>query len=346
MVIRANDEEYDVTIDEDTKFGEFVQALRDNNIDANLDEATGIFTLNDAVITDVGSTNIINALGIESSIYSKSQSTGALAKETVITSTTTATSTTLLREIGEGTPIADDSTVIVKNSSNEYTTITVGSESTIGDLLGKISDAGLYATINADGTVEISGGAITGGSFDAVNALGLQTEPFSAMVTGSALVETVVRDELVTPNTRLVEDLNVTEGYIEITDTAGKVFYEKIEAGQTILDFASKMANYGINVNLDTSTGVLSITGGGFRTLTDEEAVLETGDDTATGTNLLARLYGSDVISTEHIDISSSYAKSRTLTHTTTTVVNADTNSTLGSLGLTTNGTAEWAIKQ
>ncbi len=343
MTIRANDAEYDITINDETTFGEFVQALKNNHIDADLID--GVFTLSDAQITDVGTTNIIDALGIESSIYSKSQSTGALTKETVITSTTIATADTKLSEIGERAAIADDSTVIVKNSNNEFTTITVGSESTIGDLLEGMSEAGLYATINTDGTVEISGGAITGGSFDALSALGLQTEPFSAMVTGTPLTETVIREEAAKSTSRLVEDLNITEGYIEVTDNEGNIFYEKISAGETISDFATNMSNYGINVNLDSTTGVLSITGGAFRTLADDEAKMVTGDDTATGTNLLARLYGSDTISTDHINISSSYAKSRTLTHTTTTVVNADTNSTLGSLGLTTNGTAEFNVR-
>lgn len=41
-------------------------------------------------------------------------------------------------------------------------------------LLEEMTNAGLYANLNNDSTIEITGGTITGGSFDAIAVLGLK----------------------------------------------------------------------------------------------------------------------------------------------------------------------------
>ena len=344
----ANGQDNEITITEDTSIADFVTALQDKFIDASYDEATGIFTLENAEITAENGTDIINALGLTSDVYSKSQSSSNLSLETVKTETTVANSDTFLKDIGSGTAIVDGDTVIVRNSNNEFTTITVGTESTIGDLLGAMVDAGLSATIKSDGTVHISGGEISGGSFNAISAFGLETEPFSAMTTGNPLTETIVHRELVTLDTKLVDDLGVKEGYLKVTDANGDTYYEKIYSGQTIADFMADMGNLGIHTSLDESTGILTITGGAFDTLTDAEVQLlvdnltiaEADSRFIQGTNLLECLYGSDVISVDNIDIASTYARSKALSTSVTSESNADLTTDLERLGLTTEGTA------
>ena len=355
LTINAYGQDYDITLESDDTIGDLVTALKANNIDADFLTEEGIFVLADATITDEGSTNIISAMGLTQEIYSKSQATKVLLHETIITQTTTATSATLLKDIGDGTTITDDQTVIVQNSNNEYTTITVGSESSIGDLLTEISNAGLYATINSNGTVEISGGTIVGGTFDAVSALGLQSEPYTAMATGNPLQETVVDFELVTSQSRLVEDLGVTKGYLEITDSNGNKHYEKIYEGQTLSDFMSDLAEIGIYANLDESTGTLEITGGAFRTLDNANnevgslvangTITEANLDYRQGTNLLACLYGSDTISTDQITVSSTYSRTRALSQTVTNTIDATSGTTLGALGLSGDGTATFNVR-
>ncbi len=355
LTINAYGQDYDITLESDDTIGDLVTALKANNIDADFLTEEGIFVLADATITDEGSTNIISAMGLTQEIYSKSQATKVLLHETIITQTTTATSATLLKDIGDGTTITDDQTVIVQNSNNEYTTITVGSESSIGDLLTEISNAGLYATINSNGTVEISGGTITGGTFDAVSALGLQSEPYTAMATGNPLQETVVDFELVTSQSRLVEDLGVTKGYLEITDSNGNKHYEKIYEGQTLSDFMSDLAEIGIYANLDESTGTLEIIGGAFRTLDNannevgslvaDGTITESNLDYRQGTNLLACLYGSDTISTDQITVSSTYSRTRALSQTITNTIDATSGTTLGALGLSGDGTATFNVR-
>ena len=156
VTITANGANYSITINGTTTLGEFINELNKNHIDATLDK-DGIFTISDAEITNEGTTDIKNALGLDSSIYGKTQITGNLTHQTTITQTTLATSDTLLKDLEGGENIKDGDTVIVKNSNNEYTTITVGTSTTLGNLLGEISNAGLYAARKADGTIEITG---------------------------------------------------------------------------------------------------------------------------------------------------------------------------------------------
>lgn len=352
VTITANGANYSITINGTTTLGEFIEELNKNHIDATLDK-DGVFTISDAEITNEGTTDIKNALGLDSSIYGKSQVTGNLTHQTTITQTTLATSDTLLKDLEGGENIKDGDTVIVKNSNNEYTTITVGTSTTLGDLLEEISNAGLYAARKADGTIEITGGTIEGGTFKAEDVLGLTREPYSAIVTGKPLTETVEVHKLVDLQTRLVDDLKVKEGYLEVTDADGNKYYEKIYSGQTIADFMTDMGNLGIQTSLDEDTGILTITGGAFKTLSDTDVealvanatIVEPDSRYHHGTNLLACLYGADTISTDQITVASTYSKTKALRQTVTNTINATKNTTLDKLGLSADGNAIFDVR-
>lgn len=172
VTINANDADYNVTIDDSTTLGEFVADLNSKNIDATLD-ATGVFTLFDARITNEGTTDILNSLGMDVDIYSKSQQSNELTIGTVTTQSTAATTSTQLKDIGEGLVVNENDTIVVKNANNQYSTITVSDTTTIGTLVDKMNEAGLTASIDSDGNVTISSGTITGGTFDIVSAFKL-----------------------------------------------------------------------------------------------------------------------------------------------------------------------------
>ena len=351
VTIHANDSDYLINITSTTTLGDFIDELQKRNIDIKLD-ADGILTINDARITDEGTTNIIEALGLNSDIYSNTQISGDLSHKTTITQTTTATSDTLLKDLGDGINITDGQTVIIKNSSNEYTTITVGTTTTLGELLSDMTNAGVYAALNKDGTIEISGGTITGGTFDAISALKLTAEPYTAMTTGKPLTETVQKAELVTLETRLVDDLKVRAGYLEVTDADGNKFYEKIYHGQTLGDLMSDLGNLGIYTKL-RDDGVLEITGGAFATLSDDRVqelidngtIRETDDRYKQGTDLLTCLYGAPVISTDQITVASTYSKTQALTYSVTNTIRATLTTTLENLGLSSDSNAVFTVR-
>ncbi len=352
VTITANGANYSITINGTTTLGEFIEELNKKHIDATLDK-DGVFTISDAEITNEGTTDIKNALGLNSSIYGKTQVTGNLTHQTTITETTLATSGTLLKDLEGGKNIKDGDTIIVKNSNNEYTTITVGTTTTLGNLIEGLSKAGLYAAVKSDGTMEITGGTIEGGTFKAEEVLGLTREPYSAIVTGKPLTETVEVHKLVDLQTKLVDDLKVKEGYLEVTDANGNKYYEKIYSGQTIADFMTDMGNLGIQTSLDEETGVLTITGGAFKTLSDADVkalvanatIVEPDTRYQQGTNLLACLYGADTISTDQITVASTYSKTKALRHTVTNTINATKNTTLDKLGLSADGTATFDVR-
>ena len=183
--------------------------------------------------------------------------------------------------------------------------------------------------------------------------MGLTREPYSAIVTGKPLTETVEVHKLVDLQTKLVDDLKVKEGYLEVTDANGNKYYEKIYSGQTIADFMTDMGNLGIQTSLDEETGVLTITGGAFKTLSDADVkalvanatIVEPDTRYQQGTNLLACLYGADTISTDQITVASTYSKTKALRHTVTNTINATKNTTLDKLGLSANGTATFDVR-
>ena len=351
ITVEANDKSYNITIDTDSTLSTLIEDFADIDVLATLSKE-GYLTISDAKITGEGTTNFTDALGLEFDVYSNSQTSGNLSHETIITQVTTATSDTLLSELGEGINITNGQTVIIKNSNNELSTITINQTTTLGMLLEEMTNAGLYANLNNDGTIEITGGTITGGSFDAIAALGLKVEPHSSMTTGKPLTETVEHFELVTMDTMLVDDLKVRAGYLEITDANDNKFYEKIYHGQTLGDFMADLGNLGIYTKL-RDDGVLEITGGAFATLSDDRVKQLIADGTIRendarymqGSDILTALYGSPVISTDQITVASTYSKTQALTHKVTNTINASLTTTLGNLGLSGNGTAIFEVR-
>ena len=351
ITVEANDKSYNITIDANSTLGSLIEDFAKIDVLATLSKE-GYLTISDAKITGEGTTNFTDALGLEFDVYSNSQTSGNLSHETIITQVTTATSDTLLSELGEGINITNGQTIIIKNSNNELSTITINQTTTLGMLLEEMTNAGLYANLNNDGTIEITGGTITGGSFDAIAALGLKVEPHSSMTTGKPLTETVEHFELVTMDTMLVDDLKVRAGYLEVTDANGNKFYEKIYHGQTLGDFMADLGNLGIYTKL-RDDGVLEITGGAFATLSDDRVkqliaegiIRETDARYMQGSDILTALYGSPVISTDQITVASTYSKTQALTHKVTNTINASLTTTLGNLGLSDNGTSIFEVR-
>ena len=75
--IEAYDIEYSFQITNDSTIEEFVDAMQDENIDASFKD--GVISIIDAEITDDGTTNLIKALGFESSVNHNDQSSGDMS---------------------------------------------------------------------------------------------------------------------------------------------------------------------------------------------------------------------------------------------------------------------------
>ncbi len=337
---------YSVNITDKDTIGSFIEKLKDIGVEASFNNATGIFSVNLSknAITDTDNTGIVDALHIEG--VNEGYTSNKLQIEKVETVYSVANENSFLNELSSGVKITGTKNVTVQNTSGDNYTIEVDAFTTLGEFLQGLRDAGLNAEVK-NGVVEISGGKITGGTYDAIKALGLVDDPYTSQVKGNALTETIVEYEIVTYDTRLVDDLGVSEGYLEVIDSEGDAQYLKIYSGQTIGDLMSDLANMGIYSTLDEDNGILSITGGDFNTLTDADVnaliangtIRETNDRYKHGTDLLTALYGAPAISAHQTAVSQTYATSQALNKSVTKTISATEATRLDELGITTNET-------
>ena len=349
--ITVNGVERSVNISDNETIQSFIDKLKEIGVDASFNSTTGVFTVNldTADINDYDNTGIVNALHLIG--VNEGYTSDKLQIEKTETVYESADESSLLNELSSGIKIIGTQNVIVQNTNGENYTIEVDAFTTLGEFLTALEDTGLNASIK-NGVVEISGGKITGGTYDAVKALGLSEDPYTAMTTGNPLTETVVEAELVTLETKLVDDLKVRAGYLEVTDADGNKFYEKIYHGQTLGDLMSDLGNLGIYTKL-RDDGVLEITGGAFATLSDDRVqelidngtIRETDDRYKQGTDLLTCLYGAPVISTDQITVASTYSKTQALTHSVTNTIRATLTTTLENLGLSSDSNAVFTVR-
>ena len=349
--ITVNGVERSVNISDNETIQSFIDKLKEIGVDASFNSTTGVFTVNldTADINDYDNTGIVNALHLIG--VNEGYTSDKLQIEKTETVYESADESSLLNELSSGIKIIGTQNVIVQNTNGENYTIEVDAFTTLGEFLTALEDTGLNASIK-NGVVEISGGKITGGTYDAVKALGLSEDPYTAMTTGNPLTETVVEAELVTLETKLVDDLKVRAGYLEVTDADGNKFYEKIYHGQTLGDLMSDLGNLGIYTKL-RDDGVLEITGGAFATLSDDRVqelidngtIRETDDRYKQGTDLLTCLYGAPVISTDQITVASTYSKTQALTYSVTNTIRATLTTTLENLGLSSDSNAVFTVR-
>ena len=188
ITIEAYGNSYNYTINNNTTLGNFIDFLNGKGIDASLD-SEGNLSISDIEIVSEGTTNIKGALGLDEgeSVSSNKQVTGELTYSVVETTTTVANNDTALKDLGLN--INNGSTVIVENDAGKTTTITLNSTSTLGDLISGMENAGLNAELTPEGSLEITGGTITGGSLDIKDGLGL-TESVTGKDTVSGILYT------------------------------------------------------------------------------------------------------------------------------------------------------------
>lgn len=202
--VKANDNTYTFAINGNTTLNDLINNLRSKGIEAALSK-DGEFSIKDAEITDPNGTNIIDALGLQVATNSITQTANNLQYKTVVTTQTSATNSTKLGDL-EGWK-GSNSVLTVKNGNGVSTNITLTSDMTVGNLVNKLNNAGLSAVITSDGTLNISGGEISG---DGADVLGI--EPGNGVIANITLDGATLfakTTTYATENTRL-EDLGIT----------------------------------------------------------------------------------------------------------------------------------------
>ena len=241
IIVKTKDGlERGLTIDSSDTMSSLIQKFKDIGVDAAFNASNGAFMidLSKSDILDLGGTGIVDALHIEG--VNEGYTSDPIQIQKVDTVYTVATRDTKLNAFS---PVTGTQNITIQNSSDETYSFDITDTTTLGDFIDELNNRGLYANLEEDGTLEITGGKITGGSWDAITHLGLDSEPYTAFVTGNALTETIETFELVTLETRMVDDLGVKEGYLEVEDSEGDIQYLKIYSGQTIADLITDLAH-------------------------------------------------------------------------------------------------------
>ncbi len=288
IIIQANDAEYQLTIEDDDTIQDILDALNANNIDAKLEN--GIFSINNAIIVDDGTTDLIDAFGLTSEIGSSTQKSDSLSQETQITETVSATSDTLLKDLNGASGLKDGDTVIVKDAENNFTTITLSETSTLGDLIDKLNDAGLTAILRSNGKVAISDGIITGGSFDLEGVLGLEFGQISGIVTGSSLI---TETEVYADENTTFSELGIDSAEFQVLNSDGDLVTSlNITGSQTLGElFENLSTNYGIEGSI--SNGVIRLTSDSGNVLIADE--LGIGTETIVSQTIITQTSNSNI---------------------------------------------------
>ena len=336
LTISTDAGDYEVILDEEDTIGSLVSALRSEGIEAAF--TNGVFSINNAYISDDGTTNLIEAFGIATpDVASQTQESGGLKFQTIWTETTTASGTTLLKDI-DGVNLDEDKTIVVKNALGVESTVTVGTTTSINDLIGLFNDeeVGLNAEYDAEtGRLSIHNGwIVTGGTFDVEGAFGLVYTPVAATVTGSLLTVTTTTITGATGDTTL-KDLTteVTSGNIDVTDTLGVVHHIEIDQNTTINDFLGQIRALGLGADFNETTGVLTLTGGSYTAVANNETP---------ASNILNVFFNSDTL--EATSVNSSSASSAALRVEVANTQTATGTITMSQLGLA-DGTYEATFK-
>ena len=159
--IEANDIEYSFQITNDSTIEEFVDAMQDENIDASFKD--GVISIIDAEITDDGTTNLIKALGLESSVNHNDQSSGNM-------SYTEVKSAELSDKIVDFVPDGLGVINIFDKKGAQVGSVTVTDSATFESLFDRLADFGIKGRIE-DGVVSISsadGNYVSGGLMDKI----------------------------------------------------------------------------------------------------------------------------------------------------------------------------------
>ena len=107
-------------------------------------------------------TGIINALGLEKEVSSKTQTANNLSYKSVITTSSEATSSTKLGDLSLWSELSSSPVLTAKNSSGGTTYITLTSTTTIEDVVTRLNSAGLSATFSSSGVLAVTGGEVSG----------------------------------------------------------------------------------------------------------------------------------------------------------------------------------------
>ncbi|MCQ2738634.1 MAG: flagellar filament capping protein FliD [bacterium] len=252
-------EQYEVQVEEGDKFDDLMSVMEEYGIRTTLEN--GVFSITNAEITDEGDTNIISALGLSSTISSVTLTSNNLQCHQAGNSILATSENKINDILDTNHQLTDGETVELKLDNGTVETITLTSADTkIGEFVNELNELdGVHAEFT-NGVLSLSGAEVTGGTFDAVSAFGLnkhQTVSGEYTLLGSHSLRTYDNGHNATADTKL-SDLGYTaDQVINIVDSEGNEYTETFVTTANLGNIADTLHDeYGITMTVNE--GVLN----------------------------------------------------------------------------------------
>ena len=322
---------YNVTVNANDTISTFISNLNTKaGVVATI--SNGEFKIENSDVQFTNSTSNISTKFnlISPEVATASQVSNNLTYTTVVTTTSAATLDIQLNNLNEGTQVSNGDTIIFKNNSNQYRTITLTPTSTLYDLKTAIQNAGGSFTQRANGSLYLSGIEITGGTYDAVSSLRLNSvysDGGNITYSGSALTYNTVTEETKNAmNDTSLLDLGITSGqYYIVENGVRKTAY--ISEGDTVADLREHLSNYGIQAALVTTAS-----GSKLQFFAEGDSYIEAATG-AGASNINTKLFGAATGATA-LNKTYNYEAQLDVVSSTTNTVNAASSEKVTDFGI------------
>lgn len=265
--VKANGTSYTFAINGNTTLANLINKLQSFEVDANL-SSDGVLQIRDAEIVDIGNTGIISALGLTSNVNSKSQTSGSLNYETVVTTVTDANGSTKLQELDGWSAVGSDTKIIAKSSSGTITTINVSGTNTIDEVVTKLNNAGLSASFNTKGVLTVSEGTVSGKVADVLGVTSGSGNTQKIYMSGNILSTKTVTYATAYDT---LKDLGIStakpsSGYaLAVYDSKNTLVQEiTVNDSMTIDDIFTELSKYGVIGSMSDGVITLNSSNGNF----------------------------------------------------------------------------------
>ena len=312
--LEVNGTTHNISINKDETLSEFVNTLKSYGVDAELAN-DGTLTINDATITDIGNTKLLDVLGLHSDVSSKSQTAEGLKTTTIITTGIEATGATTLGELDGWKNISGTPELVAVDAQGNRTMIEyITEDTTINYIVSALNRTGVKAEFK-NGILSVTEGSVSG---NVAEVLGLTDKNIKKVsITSNKLNSTIVTQA--TGNTKLSDlGIDVTSATSDpcvniIPKNGNAVVYNTLDANATLNDYFSILSSNGINASINNGKITIESSNGNY--------------DTGRIAKALGLSNSSSSVVTSNSAISSTQ-----ITYTLTHTANADT--TFGELGL------------
>ena len=317
--IEANGVEYSFQITNNSTIEEFVDAMQGEGIEASFEN--GVLSITDAEITNDGTTNLISALGLKTSVNHNTQTSNGLNYTEIRTAQ-------LYDKITDFVPDGKGEISIFDETGVKVGSVTVTDSTTFESLFDRLSDFGIKGRLE-DGVVSISstsGNYVSGGLMDklgvGVVTTTITTTSGAGISSGSAVDYDTVTEETTTIYTTTTQTHTSTSTIGTGVSSGNAVDYDTVTEETTTIYTTTTQTHTSTST---IGTGVSSGNAVDYDTVTEETTTIY---KTTTQTHTSTSTIGTGVSSGNAVDYDTVTEETTTI-YTTTTQTHTST-STVG----------------